>query len=54
MKIVCTVEEFGKLVRGCEKLGCYNCPLNDICGDSDGKIEKFITAADVVEEAEEK
>ena len=52
MKIICTVDEFAKLVRGCEKSSCYNCPLNDVCGDSVEKIEQFITAADVVENTE--
>lgn len=52
MKIVCTVKEFGQLVRGCEKRSCYQCPLEEICGDhpEGNGIEQFISAADVVEE----
>lgn len=53
MRIVCTVKEFGQLVRGCEKNDCYHCTLSDVCNDGeDGGIEKFISAADVIEEPE--
>lgn len=57
MKIICTVREFGILVRGCAKNGCYNCLMQDVCSqkDTDGEagIERFITAEDVVEEEDE-
>lgn len=53
MKISCTVKEFGILVRGCEKCDCWKCPLANICnGDKGNGIEKFISAEDVVAEAE--
>lgn len=47
MKIHCTVQEFGKLVRACEKGTCYSCAFRDFCGKCEaGKegIESFITA----------
>lgn len=46
MEIKCTVEEFGQLVRGCEKGACYACALVELCGiDRTGKIENFVTEA---------
>mgnify|MGYP003294072696 CR=1 FL=1 len=56
MRIICTVSEFADIVRGCDnarRLGhCRGdaCPLFDVCGWGEGKIEQFITAADVVDE----
>lgn len=50
MRIVCTVEEFGEIVRGCLELsksgGCTKCPLWDMCGD--GFIDQFVQARDIV------
>lgn len=51
MRIICTVKEFGQIVRGCAKGDCYHCIFSDICKDCEG-IEKFISAADVIEEPE--
>ena len=43
MEIKCTVEEFGQLVRGCEKGACYDCALVNLCGpDRRGKIETYV------------
>lgn len=55
MKIVCTVDEFAAMVKGCASLrgmyGCTKCPLCDVCnmGDERG-VEKFITAENVIED----
>ena len=54
MRIICTVKEFGQLVRGCEKRSCYNCPLEEVCSanpDTNG-IEDFVSAGDVIDEPE--
>lgn len=55
MKIVCTVKEFGQIVRGCKEMsrvnGCTECPLFDVCAD--GFIEQFVSAEDVMPEQEE-
>lgn len=52
MKIICTVKEFGQIVRGCEKRSCYQCPLEDVCGDhpEGNGIEQFVSAENVVED----
>ena len=54
MRIICTVKEFGELVRGCAKRDCYHCIISEICGDADDepRVEKFISAADIIEEPE--
>jgi len=33
MKITCTVQEFGEIVRRCECCSCAHCVLANICGD---------------------
>lgn len=57
MRITCTVEEFGKIVRGCERAECWKCPLESLCKDEAGSvgdclrgpgIERFVMAADIV------
>ena len=53
MKIICTVSEFADLVRGCNDfrngaVTCSKCPLSSCC--TDGFIEQFISAKDVIEE----
>lgn len=54
MKISCTVSEFGKIVRGCEQSSCCsNCALYQVCYDTDGKIEKFLRADLITDDAKE-
>lgn len=55
MKIVCTVNEFAEIVRGCHDIAqnahCFgNCPLCGVCGD--GNIEQFVSAKDISDDAE--
>lgn len=33
MKITCTVQEFGEIVRQCECCSCEHCVLKELCGD---------------------
>lgn len=53
MKISCTVEEFAKLVRGCNDtskgFNCSRCPLYELC-DTERFIEQFITDDDITHE----
>ena len=55
MRIICTVEEFAEIIRGCAAFrnsamnSCSQCPLCYVC--KDGFIEQFVAAADVIEEA---
>lgn len=53
MKISCTVEEFAKLVRGCNEtsrmMNCAKCPLYDLC-DNNGYIEQFVTHDSITHE----
>ena len=51
MKIICTVDEFAKMVMRCNSGICYNCALEDICCDTFG-IEQFVTADNVIPETE--
>ena len=48
MKIYCTVEEFGQIVRGCARSTCYSCALNDVCSaietEDTPKIERLVRA----------
>lgn len=51
MKIICTVSEFGKIVRACEKGDCMNCAFVDICNKSEYDlhcIENFVPAGGVI------
>ena len=54
MRIICTVEEFANLVRGChdatELNTCNKCALYKLCYETDGNITQYVTAADIVEE----
>lgn len=56
MRIICTVSEFADMVRGCHEAsklgGCSKCGLYNICRESDGSIEKYISAADIVDNEE--
>lgn len=49
MRIICTVNEFAKMVRKCSGGSCYGCVMSDVCGDQMG-IERFISAEDVISE----
>ena len=49
MKITCTVNEFAKMVRRCNTVGCYNCVLCDICGDTPG-VEQFVFSECIIPE----
>ena len=55
MKIVCTVAEFGDIVRGCKETSdsniCRHCPLDAIC-DHALYIEQFVSACDITDGAE--
>ena len=48
MKIICTVDEFARMVRRCNSGSCYNCAFGDICGDTLG-IEQFVSAENVID-----
>ena len=51
MKIICTVQEFGELVRKCEHEVCNKCMLNNIC-DGSG-FESLISAENIVPDEKE-
>ena len=57
MRIICTVEEFANMVRGCHdanELGhCDKCALHRVCYECDGNITQFVKAADIVDEQED-
>ncbi len=57
MRIICTVEEFANLVRGChdamQSNNCCKCALYKLCYEYDGSIEQFVQAADIVDEEED-
>ena len=57
MRIICTVEEFANLVRGChdttELNNCSKCALHKVCYEYDGNITQFVKAADIVDEQED-
>lgn len=53
MKIICTVSEFAKMIRSCEKAYCYQCVLGDICDGDEHSLEKFISAADITDDQED-
>lgn len=56
MKIHCTVQELGKLVRACEKGTCYSCAFRDFCGkheEGEERIEAFITADSIEKEGKQ-
>lgn len=53
MKIICTVAEFGDLVRGCATGNCNACALHDLCKDGE-MIEQFISADSFVSDDESK
>lgn len=53
MKIYCTVEEFGQIVRGCARASCYQCALHDVCNADEfqegvPKIEQFVRADTII------
>ena len=50
MKIICTVSEFGELVRQCEHATCKECMLKNVC-DGSG-VECFVSAGDIVPDSE--
>lgn len=47
MKIICTVDELGSMIRLCEHMPCDNCILKNLC-DGSGP-ECFVSAGDIVE-----
>lgn len=58
MRIACTVNEFGKIVRGCEyvskKVGCLNCIFHEICACTDGEgVECFVHHNSIVGDEED-
>ncbi len=57
MRIICTVEEFANLVRGCHdamgSVNCCKCALYKVCCEYDGNITQFVKAADIVDEQED-
>ena len=46
MKIICTVSEFGELVRQCEHATCKECMLKNVC-DGSG-VESLVNAENIV------
>lgn len=50
MKIICTVDEFGELIRQCEHHTCDGCILKNIC-DGSGP-ESLVSAGDIVPDNE--
>lgn len=46
MKIICTVPEFGELVRQCENATCKECLLKNVC-DGSG-VESLVSAENIV------
>lgn len=54
MKIICTVEEFAAIVRGCAAAiaagCCSRCALSDVCHD---RIECFVQAENIIEPKED-
>lgn len=46
MKIICTVSEFGELVRQCEHATCKDCLLKNVC-DGSG-VESLVSAENIV------
>lgn len=48
MKIICTIREFGEMVRQCEYGSCPCCALNHVCDN--GGIEQFVSAENVIPE----
>lgn len=55
MKITCTVEEFGIIVRGCNDtsrlLNCPRCPLYELC--EDGFIDQFVSHENIIPDQQE-
>lgn len=54
VKIICTVSEFGKIVRACDQSSCCcYCPLYPVCNGTDEGIEQFIRADLITDDAKE-
>lgn len=56
MKIVCTVQEFVEIVRGCHdtqrNANCTKCALYRLCAaESDGNVTQFVTAESILPES---
>ena len=55
MKIHCTVQELGLIIRGCAEIGrnysCTRCPLYEVCGNCG--IEQLVTADTIIREDKE-
>lgn len=52
MKITCTIKEFGRLVRDCERGECWKCPLTGLCDGKETGIEHFVSVVVADEELE--
>lgn len=54
MKIICTVKELVAMARGCAYFrntqSCSKCVMYEICSQTDGFIEQFVSADNVVKE----
>ena len=56
MKIHCTVQELGQIIRGCAEIGrnysCTRCPLYEVC--SNVGIETMVTPDTIIRDDESK